>query len=171
MPNFQLSFMEHNDILESAKVLSLAMLNNPIHIAVFQGAGENEREEIENDFIEFFNKRPGIIFVAKVEKNIVGVMRMNSCAGKKNQGESEALKDARETNHRKSVWLKEWADRDLEEQHWHLGPIGVLPLYRRLGMGSKLMERFCDEVDNCSAWAYLETDLDENVRFYEKFGL
>jgi hypothetical protein len=32
------------------------------------------------------------------------------------------------------------------------------------------MERFCTEVDNCSAKAYLETDLDENVRFYEKFG-
>jgi hypothetical protein len=32
------------------------------------------------------------------------------------------------------------------------------------------MERFCKEVDNCSAQAYLETDLDANVRFYEKFG-
>ena len=43
MANFHLSFMEHNDIQESAKVLSIAMLNNPIHIAVFQGTGENER--------------------------------------------------------------------------------------------------------------------------------
>ena len=32
------------------------------------------------------------------------------------------------------------------------------------------MKRFCKEVDNCSAKAYLETDLEENVRFYEKFG-
>jgi hypothetical protein len=32
------------------------------------------------------------------------------------------------------------------------------------------MKRFCEEVDNCSARAYLETDLDENVLFYKKFG-
>jgi len=32
------------------------------------------------------------------------------------------------------------------------------------------MERFCKEVDACLAKAYLETDLDKNVRFYEKFG-
>jgi hypothetical protein len=32
------------------------------------------------------------------------------------------------------------------------------------------MQRFCKEVDNCSAKAYLATDLDENVRLYEKFG-
>ena len=38
-----------------------------------------------------------------------------------------------------------------------------------MGVGTELMQRFCKEVDNCSAKAYLETDLDENVRFYEKF--
>ena len=55
MANFHLSFMEHNDIQESAKVLSIAMLNNPIHIAVFQGTGENERFEIETMFLELFS--------------------------------------------------------------------------------------------------------------------
>lgn len=56
------------------------------------------------------------------------------------------------------------------EQHWHLGPIGVLPSHRGMGVGTELMQCFCKEVDNCSAKAYLETDLDENVLFYEKFG-
>ena len=32
------------------------------------------------------------------------------------------------------------------------------------------MERFCMELDACRATAYLETDLDKNVRFYERFG-
>ena len=47
MSNFHISFMEHSDIQESARVLSIAMLNNPLHIAVFHGNGENERLEIE----------------------------------------------------------------------------------------------------------------------------
>jgi ribosomal protein S18 acetylase RimI-like enzyme len=170
MNNFHISFLENTDVQESAQVLSLAMLNNPMHIAVFGGNGENERVEIEKMFLELFYRRLGIVFLAKEGQKIVGVMRMNSCVGKTTKGESEEQRDEKDTNTRKSVWLREWAIRDPKEQHWHLGPIGVLPSHRRLGVGSTLMERFCDEVDKCSAHAYLETDLDENVRFYKKFG-
>jgi hypothetical protein len=46
MYDFHISFMENNDIQESAKVLSLAMLNNPLHLAVFQGNSEHESLEI-----------------------------------------------------------------------------------------------------------------------------
>ena len=52
----------------------------------------------------------------------------------------------------------------------HLGPVGVLPTHQGRGVGSMLVERFCREVDACRAKAYLETDLDINVAFYEKFG-
>ncbi len=54
MSNFQLSFMEQNDIKQSAKVLSNAMLNNPQHIGVLLGNGEKERLEIEKMFVELF---------------------------------------------------------------------------------------------------------------------
>jgi ribosomal protein S18 acetylase RimI-like enzyme len=170
MNSFHISLSEHNDVQESAKVLSLAMLNNPMHIAVFGGNGENERLEIEKMFLELFHNRPGIVFLAKDGKKIVGVMRMNSCVGENAIDASEDLRGEKDVNARKSVWLAEWAIREPKEQHWHLGPIGVLPSHRRLGVGSSLMERFCEEVDKCSAKAYLETDLDENVRFYKKFG-
>ena len=40
MGNVQISFMEKSDIQESANVLSVAMLDNPLHVAVFQGKGE-----------------------------------------------------------------------------------------------------------------------------------
>jgi len=97
-------------------------------------------------------------------------MRMKSCLGPKATHDSEAPRDAEEIQSRRAVWRREWSHRDPREQHWHLGPIGVLPPYQGLGIGSRLMERFCEEVDRCSAKAFLETDLDENVRFYEKFG-
>ena len=169
MSNFHISFMEQNDIQNSAKVLSIAMLNNPHHIGVFLGNGENERLEIEKMFFELFNNLPGIVFLAKEREEIIGAMRMKSCIGKAIDVPS-VFDDENDINWRKLVWLKEWAEHDPFEQHWHLGPIGVLPSHRGLGVGTELMQRFCKEVDNCSAKAYLETDLDENVRFYEKFG-
>ena len=162
--------MEKNDIQESARVLSVAMLNNPLHIAVFQGKGEKERIEIEKMFCELFIELPGIVFLAKEKQNIIGVMRMKSCEGRKAAG---AVKDAKDENNigwRKSVWHTEWGRNDPLEQHWHLGPIGVLPTHQRSGIGSILMERFCKEVDACLGKAFLETDLDINTRFYEKFG-
>ena len=94
---------------------------------------------------------------------------MKSCIGKIIDSPN-IYEDKNDIDNRKSVWFKEWAKHDPVEQHWHLGPIGVLSTHQGLGIGSILMERFCKEVDACMAKAYLETDLDKNVRFYEKFG-
>lgn len=161
--------MEQNDIQQSAKVLSIAMLNNPHHVGVFLGNGEKERLEIERMFCELLNNLPGIVFLAKENEKIIGVMRMKSCVGKAD-AESDVFEDEHNIAWRKSVWFKEWAKHDPVEQHWHLGPIGVLPTHQRSGVGSILVERFCEEVDVCKAKAYLETDLNNNVVFYEKFG-
>ena len=162
--------MEKSDIQESARVLSVAMLNNPLHVAVFQGKGEKERIEIEKMFSKLLIDLPGIVFVAKESQNIIGVMRMKSCIGRKATDDSKEAKDENDISWRKSIWLNEWAQHDPLDQHWHLGPIGVLPSHQGFGIGSELMQRFCKEVDACLSKAYLETDLDKNVRFYEKFG-
>ena len=170
MHDFNISLMQNNDIQESAKVLSLAMLNNPLHLAVFMGNDENARLEIEKMFYELLTALPGIVFLAKEHRTIIGVMRMKSCVGSEVVDPSNAFKGENSVRWRKSVLDREWANHDPLEQHWHLGPIGVLPSYCGMGIGSRLMQRFCTEVDACCAKAYLETDLDQNVRFYKKFG-
>ena len=167
---FNIRLMELNDIHESAKVLSIAMLNNPLHIAVLKGNGESQRVIIENMFIDLFNKHPGITFIAKEDKNIVGVMRMKSCCGSNPEDNYDKQKEENTIDYRIAFWHREWALKDPVEQHWHLGPIGVLPSHRGLGIGTTLMKIFCKEVDSCLANAFLETDFDENVLFYKKFG-
>lgn len=166
----EISFMQKNEIRESARVLSVAMLNNPLHIGIFLGNGEKERLEIEKMFLKLFDELPAIIFLAKEGGKIIGVMRMKSCDGSKPSDTSNIPADENVIGWRKSVWLNEWARNDPTDQHWHLGPIGVLPSHQSSGVGSELMRRFCKEVDACMAEAYLETDFDKNVRFYEKFG-
>jgi ribosomal protein S18 acetylase RimI-like enzyme len=165
-----ISFMEKSDLQESARVLSAAMLNNPLHVAVFQGNGEKERLEIEKMFFHLFQELPGIVFLAKEGQKIIGVMRMKSCDGRKMSDVPKPSDSQDVIGQRKSIWLGEWAHHDPSDLHWHLGPIGILPSHQGSGVGSRLMRRFCTEVDACSTRAYLETDLDINVRFYEKFG-
>ena len=119
-------------------------------------------------FFELFNNLPGFVFLAKENEKIIAVMRMKSCIGRVID-DQDVFEDKNDIDWRKSVWFKEWAKHDPVEQHWHLGPIGVLPSHQGLGIGSILMERFCKEVDACLAKAYLETEGDKNVRFYKKF--
>ncbi len=170
MKDIHISLMEINDIQESARVLSVAMVDNPLHEAIFRGKGEKERLEIEKMFNNLFIQLPGVVFLAREKNNIIGVMRMKSCRGSKAKDAPKNSEDKNSVDWRKSVWQAEWARRDPTEQHWHLGPIGVLPIHQGSGIGSLLMERFCMEVDACSAKAYLETEGEKNKRFYKKFG-
>ena len=169
MDNLRISLMEQNEIKPAAKVLSFAMLNNPLHIGLLMGNGEKARLEIEKMFLELFTSLPGVVFLAKENGKIIGVMRMKSCIGK-TIDDPDVPEDENDIDWRKSVLFREWAKHDPVEQHWHLGPVGVMPDHQGAGIGSLLMERFCREVDACMAKAYLETDLDKNVRFYEKYG-
>ena len=162
--------MEKGDIQASARVLGVAMLENPLHAAVFQGKGEKARMEIEKMFYRLLTDMPGIIFVAKERQHIIGVMRMKSCRGRKAEDVPTGAKDENDLDWRKSIWRNEWARHDPAALHWHLGPVGVLPAHQGSGVGTRLMQRFCMEADSRSARGYLETDLDRNVRFYEKFG-
>jgi len=55
--------MEKNDIQESANVLSFAMLDAKLHVAVLLGNGENERREIKKMYA--FMKNSGLkLFVS-----------------------------------------------------------------------------------------------------------
>jgi ribosomal protein S18 acetylase RimI-like enzyme len=170
MGKFSISFLEKSDISESSRVLSEAMLNVPLHIAVFQGHGEKERKLIENMFFGLLSDLPGITFLARINRQIVGVMRMKSCSGSKVTNEHAQTGDVTNLDWRKSYLHNEWARHDPLDQHWHLGPVGVLPSHQGEGIGTKLLSRFCQEVDACLSPAYLETDTDKNVRFYERFG-
>jgi ribosomal protein S18 acetylase RimI-like enzyme len=71
---------------------------------------------------------------------------------------------------RAKVWLRDWAGRDLDEPHWHVGPVAVEGGMRGLGIGSRLMDVFAERMDAAREAAYLETDKPENVVFYERFG-
>lgn len=173
MSNIRISLMEKCDLKESARVLSVAMQDAKLHQAVFMGAGEKERREIEVMFKGLFTQLPGIIFLARENQTIAGVMRMKSCEGSQ-RPELDDIEPPKggetDIEWRKKIWHSEWARHDPRHQHWHLGPIGVLPSCQGKGIGTLLMKRFCQEVDTCMADAYLETDVMKNVLFYKKFG-
>ncbi len=62
------------------------------------------------------------------------------------------------------------AAHDLDEPHWHVGPVGVEPGYQSRGMGRAVLRLLCGEFDGNGRVAWVKTVKAENVRFYEGAG-
>ena len=170
MNDWTISSLEHRDISEAARVLSLAMLSCPIHVAVFQGQDDEVRRVQEWMFARLLRHYPGLVFVTKLDGQIVGVLRMKTCRGRQASASTAGEETLLDTASRLSHWQAVWDQHDPMEPHWHLGPVGVVPSHQGSGVGTALMGRFCHEVDARKAAAFLETDSSGNVRFYQSFG-
>jgi predicted N-acetyltransferase YhbS len=59
---------------------------------------------------------------------------------------------------------------DPREPHWHVGPLGVHPDAQGQGVGASLLQAFLSAVDEAGEPAFLETDVERNVTFYQRFG-
>jgi ribosomal protein S18 acetylase RimI-like enzyme len=62
------------------------------------------------------------------------------------------------------------ARHDPDRPHLHIGPVGVHPEHQGHGIGSTLLGTFLDSADHEGQSSFLETDVDQNVRLYERFG-
>jgi GNAT superfamily N-acetyltransferase len=67
-------------------------------------------------------------------------------------------------------WMTAWAEHDLKQPHWHLGPVTVDAHMQGRGIGRALMNEYCARLDRLHVAGYLETDKLVNVAFYARFG-
>jgi len=95
------------------------------------------------------------------------------CVGARLPPEDRALespsKDASDADrlmHFRSVL----AAHDLDEPHWHVGPVGVEPGFQSMGMGGAAMRLLCEEFDERGSVSWVKTAKPENVRFYTGLG-
>jgi GNAT superfamily N-acetyltransferase len=61
-------------------------------------------------------------------------------------------------------------DAHPREPHWYLGILGTDPTYQGRGVGSALLDVVLPRVDEQGLPAYLETQKEENLPFYRRFG-
>lgn len=71
---------------------------------------------------------------------------------------------------REQLFWANWAIHDIEEEHWHIGPVGVEPGFQGRGIGGAVMRELCARLDRDREVAWLETDKELNVRFYSGLG-
>lgn len=160
---------------EAANLLSNAFIRTEFSSKVVGGKDDKHRQMLEKGFQNMLEKKPGKKVVAKEEGQIVGVMRMAEwpdCQNSIPTGLEKLvfLVFAREAAKRFFNFRSVWSKHDPKKPHWHIDPIGISPERQGQGIGSKMITYFCDIVDKNNGAAYLETDSESNVRFYERFG-
>ncbi|MEC3956222.1 GNAT family N-acetyltransferase [Nocardia sp. CDC153] len=179
MVEIEVRELARGQLRQAAGVLGRGMRDNPINRAAFAAdSGRRERA-----LTRFF--RPavhglagrGTVGGALREGRVVGVCgmappgRCHTTPGEKARIlPTVVLGTPPGTTGRVVRWSTAWAQRDLAEPHWHLGPVAVDAGLQGLGIGTMMLTDFCARVDDRGAAAYLETDKPENVRFYERFG-
>lgn len=77
--------------------------------------------------------------------------------------------DAGDPTRGQYVWSL-YCGRDLDERHWHLGPVSVEPGLQGAGIGALMLRAFAEQMDADGEVAWLETDKPENVVFYRRTG-
>lgn len=169
--------LQPNEISAAAIVLSHAFLTQPNNIAVWRGQDDSVRRKIESIFRVAKLERPvSNLWVARRDNQMVGVLNMAEWP----HCQMSPLESLRLMPRMLALFggalpramqiQSAWGKHDPHQQHWHLGPIGVSPQIQRQGIGSRLLEKCCEIIDQRKEAAYLETDRPENVPFYERFG-
>ena len=165
---------QHGAVLD---LLTDAYRTNPMHQAVFGGAGPEQVRQNRAFFSALLQLIEGIRFVALREGTIVGYVQWVSYPGCRPPRDMVAaimppmlaqLADG--VAPRLTTWLTAWAKRDPDERHSHFGPIAVSPALQGSGIGRVLIQRYCAQIDPTAESGYLETDRPENVRFYSRSG-
>jgi ribosomal protein S18 acetylase RimI-like enzyme len=60
--------------------------------------------------------------------------------------------------------------RDVPPRHWYLATLGVDPPRQGQGIGGALLRPVLAQADGEGLFCYLETEKEENVRFYRRHG-
>ena len=177
MSSIKISMLKDPKSDQVIELLARAYLTNPINVSALGGSGEKERQ-MNRDLFRVGTELVfrGEWYAAFDSRRIVGVLhtvRFPRCRLSDDQHVAigpRLEESLREAAPRVAEWLGEWAKRDPDIDHWHLGPVAVRSELQKRGIGRLMMEQFCTRVDESGAHAYLETDRPENVSFYEKSG-
>jgi len=155
-------------------VLAHAFVTSPLHVCAF---GPQRMDQNRLFFrIGLRNMFTGHAFVASVDGEVHGYAHFNPapyCLPLPEEIPNTVatlLKPLGEARPRVIAWFARWCRLDPDEPHVHLGPIGVSPELQGQGVGTALMRRYIEYLQQEKAAGYLETDKAENVKFYEKFG-
>ena len=175
----EIGALDASEIEEALDVTARGMRDNPLTVAIFGDGAEKRRQRFRRfmgGVARVLGWGPNMLVARDADGEIAGVCNMmppGECLPSPSQQLRmllSLLSNGPHVTGRTMRWLAVWTKRDPVKRHWHLGPLVVDAPLQEMGVGSRMMQVFCAQMDAAREDAYLETDKPENVRFYEWFG-
>jgi len=175
-----LRLLRGKELTQAALLVGRAMRDNPANVAVFRMPdGEQRSVAMGHFFVPVLRGiyQRGLVLGAFRSNSLVGICGMArpgfcrpSSIERVRVFPRAVIGNSIGTPLRILNWVGEWARRDPDEPHWHLGPVAVEPSLQGQGIGTAMLNAFCGLVDGTCTASYLETDKRENIRLYQRFG-
>jgi len=169
--------LERDEYLQAAAVAARALRDAPTSVASYGDDPMERMARIHRTFVGVFEDSrvpqlgalcdscPIGVAMATPPGRCVGSLFRSRAPAALASGEPPPGDPARE-----QVFWASWAEQDLPEDHWHLGPVGVEPEFQGLGIGGEILRQLCSVLDSDGSVGWLETDKEINVRFYDAHG-
>lgn len=176
MNEFTIRPMQPADLEEVCEIIGLAFADNPSTLAVAGDRARALRIMRSGVRIAKFGRPWSHALVARDANQIAGVLnaaQWPACqmpVREKILSAYAMIRIMGLTLPRMLKLIGARANHDPCERHWHVGPIGVRPELQGRGAGKVLLRSFLATADEQGMPVFLETDLDQNVALYEKFG-
>jgi len=171
--------LDEADLPSAVGIVARGMRDNPLHIAALG----SDRETRGHRLIRMFTVALPLIFSKGVVLGAFDGATLVGIAGMVAPGQCQPSLTEKLTLMPRLIpavgggafarvgrWMGVWAQHDLKQPHWHLGPLAVDAHLQGSGIGTLLMKEYCARLDRARAVGYLETDKPSNVTFYERFG-
>ena len=175
-----LRLLRGKELTQAALLVGRAMRDNPANVAVFRMPNVEHRSVAMGHFFVPVLRgiyQRGLVLGAFRSNSLVGICGMArpgfcrpSSIERVRVFPRAVIGNSIGTPLRILNWVGEWARRDPDEPHWHLGPVAVEPSLQGQGIGTAMLNAFCGLVDGTCTPSYLETDKRENIRLYQRFG-
>jgi ribosomal protein S18 acetylase RimI-like enzyme len=169
--------MTTQDMDAVCRVIGLAFAENPSTLANVRGDRDRARQTMRDAVrIAKFGRSWSHALVAVHAGRIVGALNAvewphcQLSMVEKVRTAPSMMRIMRSALPRAFTMMSKREAADPHKPHWHIGPVGVRPELQGRGIGKTLLKSFLAEVDEHEAAAFLETDVDRNVIFYEKIG-
>jgi ribosomal protein S18 acetylase RimI-like enzyme len=175
----EIGAVDGSEIEEALDVAARGLGDNPLTVAAF-GEDPDQRRRSFRRFVcgaaKALGWGPNMLVARGPDGQIVGVCNAlppGECPASPSRQLrmlSPLLSSGPHAAERTMCWLGLWTRRDSKGRHWHVGPLAVDAHLQGMGVGSLLMQVFCARMYAACEDAYLETDEETNVLFYERFG-
>ncbi len=177
MTGTEVRALRDNERRAAAGVASRALADSPTAVAIYGHDPLHGLAGLYGELTPFFRLLPApqlAVFTGDCVIATAGIAPPGGCIGAFATADTTELvgKTTPEIGDptRAHVFWAHWAQADLAEEHWHLGPVGVEPGFQGRGLGGALMRAVCAWLDEGGRLAWLETDKARNVRFYAALG-